>query len=79
MPYNAQDRILKLEVTCDESADTVVVDVVEFYRSGQDYDGNTNAYTVPFSGGAAAAEPVLALGSVLPPPTHIAIESTFVA
>jgi hypothetical protein len=72
-------RFLKLEVTADESDDTLTVDAIEFFRTKQDYVADTNAYTVPFSGGTAAAEPIVALGSVLPPPTHIALESTFQA
>jgi hypothetical protein len=72
-------RYLKLEVTCDESADTIVIDAMEFFRNGQDYLLDANAYTVPFSGGTAAAEPVALLGSVIPPFTHIALESTFQA
>lgn len=72
-------RFLKIEVTADESDDTLVVSAIEFFRTRQDYEADTNAYTVTYSGGTAAAEPIVALASVLPPPTHIAIESTFQA
>jgi hypothetical protein len=79
MAYNVHDRVLKFEITADEGDNTLAITVVEFFRTGHDYEGDTNAYTVPFSGGAAAAEAVVVLGSVIPPPTHIAFEATFQA
>lgn len=72
-------RYLKIEVTADESDDTLLVTAVEYFRTKQDYVADTNAYTVPCGTHTAAAEPVITFGTVLPPPTHIAIESTFQA
>jgi len=74
-----KERYLKLECTADEGDDTVVVDAIEFFRSYQDYLGDTNAYTVSYTGGTAAAEPIVVMSEVLPPPTHIALEVTFQA
>ena len=74
---NIHARYLKIEATADEGDDTLEVTAMEFFRSWQDYNADENAYTVPYSGGAAAAEVVVVLGSVIPPPSHIAIEATF--
>ena len=77
--FSDKARVLKLEVTADESADTFAVTNVEYFRTGQDYEADENAFDVPFANGAAAAEPIVDLGMTLPPPTHIVLESTFQA
>jgi hypothetical protein len=77
--YNAQDRVLKLEVTCDEGDDTGEVTAVEYFRTGQDYEADASAVSLAYSGGAAAAEVVVVAGEVFPPASHIALELTFQA
>lgn len=79
--FDAHARILRINVTCDESDDSIRVDSVTFYRSGADYVAATNGYSVGFSGGAfvAAGTTEFAFDQVLPPPSHIAINPTFQA
>lgn len=78
MPSQAQHvtaKILDLTVTADDSAETFQVTDIKFYFSRQkliDGDG----WDVPFSGGSAAANCEVELGSVVPPPTVIRIHGT---
>lgn len=71
-------KILEISVTADESADTFNVTDVKFYFSRQDLTA-ADGWDVPFSGGAAAANCELELGSVVPPPSVIRLKSTFQA
>ncbi len=73
------DRILELEVLCDESADTVQITAVNYYRNRGRLDASEphvlNATVV-----ALAANHEIELGdAAIPPPTHIRIVSTFQA
>ena len=75
---SAHARILELVVTADESADTILVTAVNFARGFQKFDA-PDKFSVPFSGGAAAANPQVELGTVIPSPSVIQITSTFQA
>ena len=75
----AHDRILELLVLCDESADTVQITAVRYYRTRARLDASEplvlNATVV-----ALAANHEIEMGSAaIPPPTHIRIVSTFQA
>ena len=71
-------RILKITVTADESADTVLATAVTFYRSRQSYDASLG-FAAKFTAGVAAGTHEIALGEVLPPPNVISIASAFQA
>lgn len=72
------DRILELDFTADDSAETVVVNEVNYFRDRS---------TLPSSGFAlkfTQSSPnttgtEIALGELLPPPTHILLTFTVVA
>ena len=74
----AHDRILEILLTCDESADTVLITDVRYYRTRGDLDASTPK-TFVFTAGSAAANHETEMGEVMPPPTHIRLVSTFQA
>lgn len=66
------DRILEFTVTTDDSAETLAVSAVRYYRNRQELDALTGYMDLAFSGGAAAVTPVeIAFGELCPPPTHV--------
>ena len=71
-------RILEITITADESDNSLEATAIKFYRSRESLI-QSNGYTVPFSGGAAAANCEIELGIVLPPPSVIRLKSTFQA
>lgn len=72
--YDDKARVLRINATVvTNTSSAVAAGGILFYRTGQDYVGATNAFTVPFSGGTAAGTCEIALGCVLPPPSHIVI------
>ena len=74
----AHERILEIEVTADESDDTLVATAVTYYRDrGKLTAGDGEA--IEFTAGAAAASHELEFGELAPPPTHIRLTSTFQA
>ena len=73
----AHDRILKIELTADESDDTLDVTAVEYFRDRTAYLADTPKFTPTFSDDGPAATCEITLGEVLPPPTHIILASTF--
>ena len=79
--YNqsVHSRWLKLEITCDEGDDTTVIDVVEYFRTGVDYEQDTNALLLAGTASAASAEATYEFDQVIPPATHLALEATFQA
>jgi hypothetical protein len=74
----AHDRILKIEVTADESDDTLDVTAVEYFRDRGKYDAD-EAFSAVYSDDGPLGTVEITFGEVLPPPTHIVIESTFQA
>lgn len=72
------ERILAIAITCDEGDDTVVSTAVTYYRTRADLDAS-DGKSLTFTAGSAAANHELELGQLLPPPTHIRLESTFQA
>ncbi len=71
-------RILELVVTADESDNFIRVDSINFYRTRQKLD-DADGFSVPFSGGAFAANVEVELGKQLPTPSVIRLTSTFQA
>ncbi len=75
----AHDRILELAVLCDESADTVQITAVKYYRNRGQLDAGTG-HTLNHTVAALAANHETEMGdAAIPPPTHIRIVSTFQA
>ena len=77
---NITARILRIQVTADESDDdlTIIANGVHFYRNRASLTAS-NGYLVPFSGGTGSATMEIELGTVLPPFSIIQIKSTFQA
>lgn len=70
----AHDRVLELDFTADDSAETVVMNSVEYFRTRDD-----TAYALKFtqtSPNTTGTE--IVLGELLPPPTHIKLTFTVV-
>ena len=75
----AHDRILEIELLCDESADTVQITGVNYYRTRGRLDAS-EPLALNFTQVALAANHETEMGSAaIPPPTHIRIVSTFQA
>ena len=72
------DRILELEVTADESADTFEVTAVNYYRDRGHLE-DSDPKLINFTAGSAAANHEVELGEVIPPPSIIRLASTFQA
>ena len=73
------DRILELEVLCDESADTVQITAVNYYRNrGQLDASNPHVLNITVSALADPHECVMG-DAAIPPPNIIRINSTFQA
>lgn len=72
----AHDRIVKLTFVADDSAETVAVSKVEYYRTRLE-DMTTAGYEIKFTQDASLTTGTeLALGELLPPPTHIRLQFT---
>lgn len=68
----AHDRHLELVFVADDSAETVAVSEVNYYRTPSD-----TKYPVKFTQDAAQTTGTrLALGELTPPPTHIVLTFT---
>ena len=75
----AHDRILEIELLCDESADTVQITAINYYRTRGRLD-ESEPLALNFTSEDLAADHEVEMGSAaIPPPTHIRIESTFQA
>ena len=75
----AHDRILELELLCDESANTVQITAINYYRTRGRLDAS-EPLALNFTSAALAATHETEMGSAaIPPPTHIRIVSTFQA
>lgn len=74
----ALDRILEIDITCDESDDECSIDDVTFYRNRQSLDDG-DGYKPGFSGGSQADPVEAELSQVIPTPSIIRINSTFQA
>ena len=75
----AHDRILELLVLCDESADTVQITAVRYYRNRGQLDAAT-PHVLNATFGALSATHETEMGdAAIPPPTHIRIVPTFQA
>jgi hypothetical protein len=73
------DRILEFTVATDDSAETLAVTAVKYYRDRAQLDAS-NGFALAFSGGSAAVTPVeITMGETVPPPTHIRFVFTAVA
>jgi hypothetical protein len=73
------DRILELEVLCDESADTVQITAVNYYRNRGRLDAS-EPHVLNITVAALAANHECEMGdAAIPPPTHLRIVSTFQA
>jgi len=71
----AHDRVVELVFVADDSAETVIVSAVNYYRVRGD-----TAYPLKFTQSSPNTTGTeLALGDLLPPPTHIALTFTVVA
>ena len=67
----AHDRLVELVFVADDSADTVAVSAVNYYRTRGD-----TARAIPFTQTAQTTGGELVLGDLLPPPTHILLTFT---
>ena len=75
----AHDRILELLTTSDESADTILITGIRYYRTRARLDA-AEPHVLNFTAGAAAAAHESEMGdAAIPPPTHIRIVTTHVA
>jgi len=72
------DRLLALEITCDEGDDSVEVTAVNYYRNRAHY-ADSDGEAIAFTAGTAAGTHEIEFGQLLPPPTHIILVSTFQA
>lgn len=71
----AQDRILEIDITDDESADTVVVTGMTFYRTRANLE-DSDGYSPAFTAGAAGASTEVELGEVIYFPSIIRLNVT---
>lgn len=70
------DRILELTFVADDSAETVAVSAVTYYRTRAELDAS-NGFSIKFTQDAAQTTGTeLALGELIPPPTHIKLTFT---
>jgi hypothetical protein len=70
----AHERLVELVFVADDSAETVVVSEVNYYRTPAD-----TKYPIKFTQDASQTTGTrLALGELLPPPTHILLTFTVV-
>lgn len=68
----AHDRYVELVFVADDSAETVAVSAVNYYRTPTD-----TAYPLKFTQDASQLTGTkLALGELMPPPTHILLTFT---
>lgn len=66
------DRLLELVFVADDSADTVAVSAVNYYR-----DRSSTAFALKFTQTSSQTTGTeLALGELMPPPTHIVLTFT---
>lgn len=75
----AHDRILEINVTCDESDDSIVVTSINYYRDRAHLTDSDPKSIVISAGSASATAHETAFGQVIPPPTHIRLVPTFQA
>lgn len=70
------DRILELTFVADDSAETVAVSAVKYYRDRGQLDAS-NGFSLAFTQSSPQTTGTeLALGELLPPPTHIRLTFT---
>ena len=71
----AHDRIVELVFAADDSAETVVVSAVNYFR-----DGAATAFPLKFTQTSPNTTGTqIVLGELMPPPTHILLTFTVVA
>lgn len=75
---DAFDRILEINITADESADTIDVTGVTFYRNRQSLDDG-EGFSPGYSDDGFAATNEVVLHQTIPPPTIVRLVSTFQA
>jgi hypothetical protein len=65
------DRILQITLVADDSAETIAVSSVKYFRDRAMLDAGTGL-ELSFTGGAASTSPKeLEFGEACPPPTHL--------
>lgn len=75
----AHDRILEITCSTDDSAETLQVTAVKYYRDRAQLDA-ANGRDMSFSPTTAQTSPAeIAFGETLPPPTHMRFVFTAVA
>ena len=67
----AHDRYLELVFVADDSAETVAVSAVNYYRTP-----DATAYALKFTQDSQLTGGKLAFGELCPPPTHILLTFT---
>lgn len=70
------DRILELVFIADDSAETVIVSAVNYYRDRSTLP--SSGFPLSFSQTSQLTGGELVLGELLPPPTHILLTFTVV-
>lgn len=71
------DRVLELVFVADDSAETVVVSAVNYYRDRSTLPASGFPLTFTQVGTTTGSE--IVLGELMPPPTHILLTFTVVA
>lgn len=69
----AHDRYVELVFVADDSAETVIVSAVNYYRTP-----DATAYAIKYTQDINTTGAKLALGELLPPPTHFLLTFTVV-
>lgn len=65
------DRILEVTLVADDSAETIAVSAVKFYRD-RAMLAASEAYSVEYTPATAQTSPAeLTFGETMPPPTHL--------
>lgn len=65
------DRIVEITLLTDDSADTLAVSAVKYYRDRGELDAS-NGLSLSFTPTTAQTSPAeITLGELMPPPTHI--------
>lgn len=65
------ERVVELVFVADDSAETVAVSAVNYYR-----DGSSSAFPITFTQTSQLTGGELVLGELLPPPTRIRLTFT---
>lgn len=75
----AHDRILQLTLAADDSAETIAVTAVKYFRDRSKLDAGVG-FDLKYTPSTAQTSPAeLEFGEAVPPPTHLRLVFTVVA